>query len=193
MWARGPRRWSGQGAGRPRGPSAAVLPGPLAPRVCLGRCPGVPGRRGISTRRERPGVGGGEGSRSKWAGVWGEDPCDPRIHTQALFASECLPRHLGPGTVSLSRLGRRQQVSPETVPPAPPSWNPALAVLPSFGVSRGRTPARALRRAARWTAPSGLLDPRTPRLDGVSSERCQAITLDTRLWLDEELTMRVCL
>lgn len=175
MRARGPRRWSGQGAGRPRGPSAAVLPGPLAPRVCLGRCPRVPGRRDTSTRRGRPGVGGGEGSRTAAGGGVGGRPLrPPHSHSDTVCQRVSSPTSGSRDGVVVPPGEATTGVSGDGAPT--PSRNPALAALPSFGVSRGRTPARTLRRAARWTAPSGLLDPRTPRLDGVSSERCQAIT-----------------
>lgn len=79
----GPRRWSGRGAGRPRGPSAAVPPG--FPRAC------PVGPRGGAAFPPAAGVPGWERKRGlclRQVGVE-EDSCDLRPHTQTLLADGC--------------------------------------------------------------------------------------------------------
>lgn len=161
----GPRRWSGLGATWPLGPSAAGAA--RAPSALTPTSAGDPGRR-VSTSRRRPGVRGSEVSRPK-AGGGGQDTCDTHTHTQTLFASGRLPRDLSPRDVfiGLSKGGDNRCTcgrcfSPPTPPPSPCARNPGLAFCPTFGLSGDRTPAWPLRRAARWTAPRGGLDPADP-------------------------------
>lgn len=77
-------------------------------------------------------------------------------------------------------------------PPLPPPRDiPALALCPTFGVSGDGTPAWSLRRAARWTAPRGVLDPADPGFGWSFLCVLPSNLLDTSLSLGEkELKMR---
>lgn len=186
-----PRRWSGQGAGRPRGPSAAGAARAPCTR-CLLRA-GVPGRRDISTCCGRPGVGGGEVSRSEEdGGVGGRHLRPLHSYSDTIGQRVSSPVSGSPGRFRCPESGGDNKCPwgwclPPPPPPksrlwrsSPPSGCPEAGPQPGLS---GALPA-GQRPEASWTR-------RTPGLDGVSSARCQAITRTPASGWDEELKMRV--